>query len=441
MLFVTLSRLFAISSNFFILVTSAAGDTEGGLPDLTDEDSIFLEQLEQVPQPDLDALDMNAEDIAINPGRGEGEGEGEGEDDLDFGEGDEDDDEFFNEEREECRMEGPIANFSIGYEFADISLSYEEASQSCLQIRDCVGVTCPTEHKPEDKTPHCRVRWNEGKIYGVKMFPFEKHSTYYKLCKDEEWDPVNKMVKIPPDHTPPPSTPVPKGTDHGIGTAKTVAPTPPPTRKGDATRPTMATEPDEPSIDMEAELRNFVASQTLTIEVKARDKEIFHETFVAPLKSKKIHGVFFSEYNEDNYETIQIIIYGPTGEQIYTTGKRVDGVFKVEVDAPGTYEIHVLNDHMFQPTWVTMMFGGKEVLEGHHIDKLNASVETLTRLVRGIQQEGMYLWERQNAGLHHISGVSLNCLALRTFEFLVMAFMAALQIVYVKSLCSHRRII
>merc|ERR1719289_139258 len=125
-----------------------------------------------------------------------------------------------------------------------------------------------------------------------------------------------------------------------------------------------------------------------------------------------------------------------TKKQIYTTGKKVDGVFKVTVERAGNYEIHVANDHMFQPTWVTVMFGGREHVQAHHMEKLNVSVETLRNLVRGIQQEGMFLWERQNAGLHHISGISLNCLALRTFEFLVMAFMAALQIVYVKSLCS-----
>jgi len=336
------------------------------------------------------------------------------------------DEDFEDEERIGCNLKGPIADVSMGFEIAEVAFSFEEASSSCLSIRECIGLTCQTNPKHKDKS--CRIRWMEGRLYEVALFEHLNHSTYYKLCDGETWDKERRMV-LPPSGFGADGVPVKQ--EH---------------KKGDTTKPhklkpTTPNAGEDPAMDIEGELKDFWAQQTLTFLCNARDSETFHETVNAPLKQKVIHGVFFSEYNEEQFESVAVSILDPEGKEIFNTGKRVDGTFKVEVKKPGTYSIVVNNDHFTQATWVTMMFGGYDMVQKHHIDHLHASTETLIKLVRGIQQQGMYLWERQNSGLHHINGVNLNTVGFRTFEFLVCAFMAALQVVYIKSLCSHRRII
>jgi len=188
-------------------------------------------------------------------------------------------------------------------------------------------------------------------------------------------------------------------------------------------------------------MEGFWAAETITIHVGASTTETLYETFFGPLKAKTFSGVFYSASDdESDSETISISVLDPDGVSVFSTKDEVQGAFKLPINNAGTYQILIKNSHLRSGAWVTMMFAGEKLKE-HHMEHLEAELSIVEKLLTSIKQEDTYLWHRQSTALHAISGMNLTCLALRTFEFLVMTFMAAVQIIFVRSLCAHRRII
>eukprot|EP00397_Hematodinium_sp_SG-2012_P055737 GEMP01068240.1.p1 GENE.GEMP01068240.1~~GEMP01068240.1.p1 ORF type:complete len:359 (+),score=53.63 GEMP01068240.1:29-1078(+) len=317
-----------------------------------------------------------------------------------------------------CRFLEPEKDmtFNVGSEEVKLDfLSLDEAKMSCSMTPICVGIVC----RSPDGMVKCQDIMVEGydtdSINVNEIIAPEAGTTLYRricdLPMDESSTQIDQIFAGEPEQED-------GDADKGEDVAK-----------------------EANLSNLEAVLADFWASETLTFNVEARSQEILYEDVVAPIKHKSISVVFFaSDRSEGALETISLSIFGPDDKEIHSTGKKYEGALKVRVHKPGTYKIVLENSHLATGAWVTIMFGGDK-LKPEHLEHMNEELSVVEKLLQSISQGDTYLWQRQSTALHVISAMNLNCLALRTFEFLVMSFMAALQLIYVRSLCSHRRVI
>ena len=122
-----------------------------------------------------------------------------------------------------------------------------------------------------------------------------------------------------------------------------------------------------------------------------------------------------------------------------------EGLFEATAHKNGTYSLIMPNPQSSQKlASFAFQYAEKEHVESHlqphHFTKAEEELEKVQSRLREIENETTYLWLHQKSHLKGVRVLTTRAWWFAALQFMVLMFMTAFQIYYVRGLISHRKL-
>lgn len=189
-------------------------------------------------------------------------------------------------------------------------------------------------------------------------------------------------------------------------------------------------------------MHDFNPDLLVTVPVAARSDEFFYEDVA--IAGTLIRGAYFVIGSEDEeaHTGIDFVLTDPNGGIIYERRDHVEGVFSHHANVTGTYSLMIGNHKWMSSKQVTFLVGIGEhrALKSNDLNPLTEGMGAIEATLKEIQSESSYLWIKQKSHMKAVSSINSKVYWYYLFEFVVLLVVSSIQIYYIRSLLSNRRL-
>mmetsp|Transcript_13528 Transcript_13528/g.25471 ORF Transcript_13528/g.25471 Transcript_13528/m.25471 type:complete len:229 (+) Transcript_13528:678-1364(+) len=188
-------------------------------------------------------------------------------------------------------------------------------------------------------------------------------------------------------------------------------------------------------------MRTFSPSDVVTFELIGKGKtEFYEEISVIPSILK---GAWFS--TDEQAKDLDFQLLDPSGEVVFERKLKHEGIFTYEAKRRGNYRFTFASHKYLKPQYVTFAIhlgnSTEQVLQVEHLSPIETVLQTATRTIKDLQMDSQFAQVRQDSHFQTIAEANSHLFWLSVVECLCIIGVTAWQVIYVKKLLDHRRVI
>ncbi|XP_954405.1 P24 family protein, putative [Theileria annulata] len=186
-------------------------------------------------------------------------------------------------------------------------------------------------------------------------------------------------------------------------------------------------------------MADFHPKSLLSVLISPKSSEVFYETVVK--QPTTIKGMFFTT-SKDDYLSVQVVVRSPINQVLYTNDSP-EGLFSVDANMVGDYQISLTNTHWMTPVAVTFATGTDDhsILKTEHVENTFNRIKKLEEHIDNIYSQFRYFWTHNNRQMNATKKAQGRLLLYALLQFTVILVCSLISIWYVKKTVSNKRIL